>query len=80
LRDLPGRFATVRKIAEDTPNLDLVAIFLEPATTELEPTVTLVTVQGKEITKENWPISGCAVSRSFALVSSFNPAAKLIML
>jgi hypothetical protein len=37
LRQLPARFAAVRKIAEDTPNLDLAAIFPEPAISELEP-------------------------------------------
>jgi hypothetical protein len=31
LRELPGRFAVVRKMAESTPNLDLAAIFPEPA-------------------------------------------------
>jgi hypothetical protein len=31
LRELPSRFAAVRKIAEDTPNLDLAATFPEPA-------------------------------------------------
>jgi hypothetical protein len=39
LRELPGRFAVVRKIAGDTPNLDLAAIFPDPAVTELEPLV-----------------------------------------
>ena len=33
LRELPGRFATVRGIAEDTPNLDLASVLPEPATT-----------------------------------------------
>jgi hypothetical protein len=37
LRQLPGRFVVVRKMAEDTPNLDLAAIFPEPAVTSLEP-------------------------------------------
>jgi hypothetical protein len=36
LRELPGRFATVRKIAENTPNLDLATIFPEPTISELE--------------------------------------------
>jgi hypothetical protein len=34
LRELPGRFATVRGIAEDTPNLDLAAVLPEPSATE----------------------------------------------
>jgi ribonuclease PH len=37
LRELPGRFAIVRTLAENTPNLDLAAIFPEPAISELEP-------------------------------------------
>jgi hypothetical protein len=37
LRELPGRFETVRKIAEDTPNLDLASVLPEPAETNLEP-------------------------------------------
>jgi hypothetical protein len=36
LRQLPGRFAIVRKMAEETPNLDLAAVFPEPAINELE--------------------------------------------
>jgi hypothetical protein len=32
LRELPGRFATVRKMAEDTPGLDLASILPEPVT------------------------------------------------
>jgi len=35
LPELPGRSATVRKIAEDTPGLDLASILPEPAATEL---------------------------------------------
>ena len=31
LRDLPGRFATIRKIAEDTANVDLASVLPEPA-------------------------------------------------
>jgi hypothetical protein len=42
LSALPGRFAIVRKMAEDTPNLDLAAIFPEPAISELEPVGQLV--------------------------------------
>jgi hypothetical protein len=34
LRELPGRFATVRKIAEDTPGLDLASILPKPAALE----------------------------------------------
>jgi hypothetical protein len=37
LRELPGRSATVRKIAEDTPGLNLASLLPEPAATELEP-------------------------------------------
>jgi hypothetical protein len=36
LRALPGRYAAVRKIADDTPNLDLSTIFPEPAISEVE--------------------------------------------
>jgi hypothetical protein len=38
LRELPDRFATVHKIAEDTPDLDLASVLPEPAT--LEPALT----------------------------------------
>jgi hypothetical protein len=34
LRELPGRFAIVRKIAQETPGLDLSSILPEPAATE----------------------------------------------
>jgi len=37
LRELPGRFATVRGIAESTPGLDLASVLSEPAATNLEP-------------------------------------------
>jgi hypothetical protein len=40
LRELPGRSATVRKIAEETANLDLASILPEPAATNLEPVLT----------------------------------------
>ena len=36
LRELPGRFVTIRGIAENTPNLDLASTLPEPVT-ELEP-------------------------------------------
>jgi len=37
LRELPARSATVRKMAEDTPGLDLSSLLPEPAATEREP-------------------------------------------
>jgi hypothetical protein len=37
LRELPDRFAIVRKIAQETPGLDLSSILPEPAATNLEP-------------------------------------------
>ena len=34
LRELPGRFATMRRLAEETPGLDLSPLLPEPAATE----------------------------------------------